>query len=1161
MRKTISNHVESERYPRLTPEMMDSLKKSMVKNSGTLLMAFRSDIRVFKIMHLDCICVLTPFEVFFFSQVQKKKELLCRIHVSDLELIAYSEEKHVLLRTMESNIVIYSEESLKLAQIFYRNYQLIFSNLSQEEACEIRSSDMSLFPKITISVSPSQKFQLAYASICSKLGVEYHHEVVRYVHSLVLSQNGIFDVSQLPLGLYFNASELRPIFLALDLMKFIHGICCSSLERPNILENISLMIEQSKKLRVIHFSDCSIQNGLKLVHESFKANSDVPISYWNLDNNKIKDFDYFPSILAIARSPVLHISLNDCGIKPNQAASLFTVLEQNPSMWTIQNLHIFGIEMNEESLQAFDKFLKTLSDNDSSCLKSLNLGLFKGKLKKLLNSLNRYPQPIESLVLCQSSIDDSGVSQSLSTTVNAILALPNNISADLPFNQITGVEKTLKDAEKLFRAYGKEEIGKMLNEIAPSRTFRALAGTAQFEKILSTLKGQSIEVNGKPTTIDNAHIYALTRFNVSIGNPIANPKSFELFMKSLLGGVDIRELRHIRDILLPDDQVNYEEITALQKDILKLEKAFPKTSEDQEELLQKKGQLKAAQEKIKKNQKKRKTLKTTFDKITGSLHAMATTRGYTTKKEIQEFVQGSFTSPELRGATGLTASVINGNTQTAIRILKDQLFRKTTHETKTGVKLASFDQNIWFVEEKDPLISHPQEDSSQQKPGILNQDFFNHMIENPNQYCVVQMSHIPAGLFQELEETYPGQHQAILGRLIIVTKTNKGEASSATMVYHILPELTERLDACCDRELGRPSRIQLQLYELFSKISIEELTELKAAVEKNRQARNQQGASKSLETLSAHPYLADERSEYNMYKGFEKLLNFFIDLHDPQKRETRAKEELEEFENQYHAYFAGKDVPKKTFDCVAIPTGGGREELTMIFGYCAKQLRETAANFQEIETSGDLHPNSSKPNAVSSIIKTIKTKVRGQTGETTKSIGVCRARLNELIKKRYGSNADVTLGPLPIDTARRIVEERQNPSIATDGNLGSSILTMAGDMTEIGLREGATKVEGIAGSVRSAIEGISRMPVLNGVRKTLIGKSKRNGLNQNAKRTERSFENLGAQTAPLRAAVAGFAALPGIIETGAGRLRQFTQTEIPNLALIFNTLNALANSR
>ena len=91
-------------------------------------------------------------------------------------------------------------------------------------------------------------------------------------------------------------------------------------------------------------------------------------------------------------------------------------------------------------------------------------------------------------VYARSSIDDSGVSQSLSTTVNAILALPNNISADLPFNQITGVEKTLKDAEKLFRAYGKEEIGKMLNEIAPSRTFRALAGTAQFEKILSPLK-------------------------------------------------------------------------------------------------------------------------------------------------------------------------------------------------------------------------------------------------------------------------------------------------------------------------------------------------------------------------------------------------------------------------------------------------------------------------------------------------------------------------------------------------------------------------------------------------------------------------------------------------------------------------------------------------
>ena len=446
MKKTITNLNNSERYPKLTPQELEDLKNLLPEGNNTIIMAFRSDIRNFKEIHNNCFCVLTPFIIFIYKLQKKSFLLISRIHLVDIGLIAYSQEKHILLKTEDTNLVIFAEESLRLAQIFYRNYQFIISPNKENNICEIRSHDLTIFPTINIHLSPSQKFQLSYASISSLYSRSYHHEVVRFVHSMVLSQNGIFDISQLPLDIYFNIGDLKPIFLALDLMPFINGLCCSSLDRPNLLENISLMIEQSKKLKIIHFSNCNITNGLKQVHESIKSNSEIPISYWNLDGNKFKDFEYFPQILSISRSPLIYLSLNFCEIKSKQSILLFNILEQNQFMWNIEYLHISGIEMNDLALQTFDKFLLTLSLNNSSKLKTISIGTFKGRIQTFLNSLNKYKQPIENLNLSKTLLDSSTIEELIvliksSTSLKSLNISGTKINSD----SITRIISTISE--------------------------------------------------------------------------------------------------------------------------------------------------------------------------------------------------------------------------------------------------------------------------------------------------------------------------------------------------------------------------------------------------------------------------------------------------------------------------------------------------------------------------------------------------------------------------------------------------------------------------------------------------------------------------------------------------------------------------------------------
>lgn len=395
------NIPEPERYPRLTPEEVEMIKGAIIEGHKNILVAFRSDIRNFKTLYKDCYVVCTPFILYAYKKTGKKLEIMARVYLSDITLIAYSKEKYLLVLTEDTSLVITAPEALRVGQILYRNYQIVFSNLTIEETCELRSYDMSLFPPIKLPLSNSQKFQFAYASLCAKQQRPFRNEVVRFLHSMVLARNGVFDISLLPVDLFIDRRDLLPVLTAVDYMKFTSGFACVNCSQPELLTGIADIISKSTSIKIIYFVNCQITKGMQQISEALKANRELPVSYWCLDENKIQDFDYFPVIVSAQKEPIRVLSLNNCGLKANQTNELFKALESNTNQRSMEILQIHGAEFSQDCVASLDKWLETQSEE----LRKLDVGGIANSGQALISVIRRHTPPLTHLTFSGTQIN------------------------------------------------------------------------------------------------------------------------------------------------------------------------------------------------------------------------------------------------------------------------------------------------------------------------------------------------------------------------------------------------------------------------------------------------------------------------------------------------------------------------------------------------------------------------------------------------------------------------------------------------------------------------------------------------------------------------------------------------------------------------------------
>ena len=668
----------------------DSIEDSFPPSQKPLHFYFRTSIRYRKVTYPEGVVALSPHFIGLFLQDRLGQPFKCfeMIHISNVLMIAHKENEFALVKTRESNMTCTGPPTTRFAQLLYRNYYFSFSLNSPDDIIEVRSDNLNLFPDITIHASPSQKFQFAYLAMSTAQNMPYNHEVVRYLHNLLLSHSSIVDISQIPLDLanaidfqnsttqrfqpiiqqpkdksehkskqkiessdesdsddekkesknnkkdgkkdakggkkgskgekspkkgdkhektekgskkedkagkgskkgdndkkgekspkkgdndkkeekspkkgdndkkgekspkkgdkaeksskkgdkeekrekkegksekgkksskktdedvqdrdmdldendnkgskktkankkgstsgkkgkdtknkkgdkskkneksgkekpsksgeekgskdsdnqekpepsslssnepMHRPSDLAPIFNSLNLMRFISGICACNFYRPDLIQAFIPLVSLNNNLRIVNFENCGARYGLRELVDEIQKVEKFSVSYWNLAGNELEHFESFAHIIELTQEPLLYLNLSYCKIDSQASASIFKALSENDCAYRLRFLLYAGNDMSGKDAQnGFEMFMKALERNRSQ-LEYLDLGSLNGSVDQLLGILNKYRQPIQTLVLRGSNIDD--------TTLNQLKTFIHNSSTlrtlDLSYTQIS----------------------------------------------------------------------------------------------------------------------------------------------------------------------------------------------------------------------------------------------------------------------------------------------------------------------------------------------------------------------------------------------------------------------------------------------------------------------------------------------------------------------------------------------------------------------------------------------------------------------------------------------------------------------------------------------------------------------------------------------------
>ncbi|EAY19426.1 Leucine Rich Repeat family protein [Trichomonas vaginalis G3] len=387
----------------------ETIESAFPSGEAPIHFAFRTDIRVKKETHRNDICAVSPHFIACFKQKTygEKPELYYKLHISKIQLMCYADDPFVFIKTEEDKLTVTGHQCLTFAQIVYRNYLISFPTKTQDEIFELRTSDISLFPLIKLPISLSQTFQFAYSSFAAEQEVPYRQEVVRYVHNMIVTKNPILDLSQLPADLFVDTgkkSAFDPVFDALHLTKIGPGICCVNQSRPKLLSSLADSVDKGLQFNIIHLDNCGIIDGMQQLKEAIFKKEDFPCLYWNLNNNKIKGWNYFCEILSKQKSPLKHLSLSNCGLTSKDLILLFNTLSQNNNLWELRDICLAGTTFDPKSMSAIREFIKVLSDNNTMKIVSLDLSHGQ-KINNFMQILASSPNGLRDLNISNCILD------------------------------------------------------------------------------------------------------------------------------------------------------------------------------------------------------------------------------------------------------------------------------------------------------------------------------------------------------------------------------------------------------------------------------------------------------------------------------------------------------------------------------------------------------------------------------------------------------------------------------------------------------------------------------------------------------------------------------------------------------------------------------------
>ena len=292
---------------------------------------------------------------------------------------------------------------------------------------------------------------------------------------------------------------------------------------------------------------------------------------------------------------------------------------------------------------------------------------------------------------------------------------------------------------------------------------------------------------------------------------------------------------------------------------------------------------------------------------------------YTTKAEKNNFLHRTEWAVNFKGLNGLIRTVVSGNSDIAVELLKGEVF---------GTDLVRVVENV----KSDELFSMMQDDTSS--------------------VFVVKVQHMRKNMFAG------SKWFRFLSRLVIVDDSPESRASNTSLVFSFHNGIINTLNKVHTKKLGAPANTQLNLRLILENVNEKYLQEFKILLDKKIEEYNEELDELKKEQLGETDNIGKNttlfkfddfsrqilKDRYSLLR-LRSFIQFIQNAADEQKRKDQNEVLIEEFEQKIKKYFYSNNPNLRI---ATILEGGGRNQIRTYGEYLLqrkiKPLNESIIN-------------------------------------------------------------------------------------------------------------------------------------------------------------------------------------------------------------------------
>jgi Ran GTPase-activating protein (RanGAP) involved in mRNA processing and transport len=287
--------------------------------------------------------------------------LLATVHLLAIRALCTENDQTTIITLDDLAVTVVTPVCMRFARNLLRNFLLSAPMMPPHLRFRLEAHDMGHFPVFNPMLSPSQNFQFTYNANCSYYDTTYHHDVARYFHHQILTENGLFDFNQLPIHLVESGlgetTDVRAITTSFCFCPYIYGLCCENITMHGLVRASASVVLMNSNLELLRLVKVGAEDGCKELATALYENPESAIVYWDLSDNKMEDISYLAQAFGAYLVRIRSLRFTNCAMDTFDLQVLLQSLLMNSCLHTLEHLCISGNKMTQGHCQQLSNWM------------------------------------------------------------------------------------------------------------------------------------------------------------------------------------------------------------------------------------------------------------------------------------------------------------------------------------------------------------------------------------------------------------------------------------------------------------------------------------------------------------------------------------------------------------------------------------------------------------------------------------------------------------------------------------------------------------------------------------------------------------------------------------------------------------------------------------